>query len=382
MGGSRGKVAIVGAGIVGAACARSLAREGFEVVVLDDRPIGSGATAAGMGHVVAMDDSEAQFALCRYSQTLWDELADRLPRSVESTRCGTLWVATDDEEMSEVGKKAAFYAERGVEAEALDSRALARVEPNLRPGLPGGLRVPGDSVIYPPCAASWLIEQATNLGAKVRLDASVIAIGGGWARMDDGSKIVADFLINASGAKASRLTPGLAIRSRKGHLVITDRHPSFVTHQILELGYLKSAHGSDASSVAFNVQPRATGQLLIGSSRQYDVDDPAVEPAMVRRMIDRALLYMPALAKLSAIRAWTGFRAATPDSLPIIGPHPDEPRLIVATGHEGLGITTSLGTAELVADSILGRESSIPPEPYLPSRFSRAGRVGAGMIGH
>jgi D-hydroxyproline dehydrogenase subunit beta len=378
MSGSKGKVVIVGAGIVGAACARSLTREGFDVVVLDDRPVGSGATAAGMGHVVAMDDSEAQFALCRYSQTLWDELASVMPRSVESTRCGTIWVACDEEEMAEVEKKSDFYAERGVEAEALDSQRLAQLEPNLRPGLLGGLRVPGDSVIYPPCAASWLLEQATKLGAKVRLDASVIAIGGGWARMDDGSKVEADFVINACGAKAARLTPRLAIRPRKGHLVITDRHPGFVTHQLLELGYLKSAHGSDASSVAFNVQPRATGQLLIGSSRQYDVDDPSVEPAMIRRMIDRALLYMPGLAGLSAIRAWTGFRAATPDSLPIIGPHPDDSRLIIATGHEGLGITTSLGTAELIADQLLGRESSIPPAPYSPSRFLEPARVGDG----
>jgi D-hydroxyproline dehydrogenase subunit beta len=374
--GTRAKVAIVGAGIVGAACARSLAREGFDVVVLDDRPIGSGATAAGMGHVVAMDDSEAQFALCRYSQTLWDDLAGVLPRSVESTRCGTIWVASDDEEMAEVAKKATFYADRGVEAEALDSRGLAKLEPNLRPGLLGGLRVLGDSVIYPPCAAAWLMEQALKVGAQVRLDARVDAIGGGWIRLKDGLKIEADFVVNASGAKAARLTPGLAIRPRKGHLVITDRHPGFVTHQLLELGYLKSAHGSETSSVAFNVQPRATGQLLIGSSRQYDVDDPSVEPAMIRRMIDRALLYMPGLAGLSAIRAWTGFRAATPDSLPIIGPHPEDPRLILATGHEGLGITTSLGTAELIADHLLGRESSIPPEPYSPSRFLEAARIG------
>ncbi len=371
-----GKIVIVGAGIVGAACARALARDGFEVVVLDDRPIGSGATAAGMGHVVAMDDSEAQFALCRYSQTLWDDLAREMPRGVELTRCGTIWVASDEEEMAEVDKKARFYADRGVEAEALDARALSRHEPNLRPGLLGGLRVPGDSVVYPPVAAAWLIEQAAQLGAKVRLDATVQALGGGWVRLGDGSTIEADFVVNASGAKASRLTPGLAIRPRKGHLVITDRHPGFVTHQLLELGYLKSAHGSDASSVAFNVQPRATGQLLIGSSRQYDVEDPAVELAMVRRMIDRALLYMPGLARLSAIRAWTGFRAATPDSLPIIGPHPDDPRLYLATGHEGLGITTSLGTAELIADQLQGRESSIPASPYSPSRFLEAARVG------
>jgi glycine/D-amino acid oxidase-like deaminating enzyme len=79
---------------------------------------------------------------------------------------------------------------------------------------------------------------------------------------------------------------------------------------------------------------------------------------------------MPGLGKLSAIRAWTGLRAATPDSLPLIGPHPDEPGLFLATGHEGLGITTSLGTGELLADLILWRPSVIPPEPYLPSRFA------------
>jgi glycine/D-amino acid oxidase-like deaminating enzyme len=246
-----------------------------------------------------MDDSEAQFALCRYSQTLWDDLAGVLPRGVESTRCGTIWVASDDEEMAEVGKKAAFYAGRGVEAEALDAQSLARLEPNLRPGLLGGLRVPGDSVIYPPCAAGWLIEQASKLGATVRLDAQVRSIGEGRVGLHDGSTFEADFVVNASGARAGQLTPGLAVRPRKGHLVITDRHPGFVTHQLLELGYLKSAHGSDASSVAFNVQPRATGQLLIGSSRQFGVDDPAVEPAMVRRMVDRALLYMPGLDRVS-----------------------------------------------------------------------------------
>lgn len=366
---SKGRVAIVGAGIVGAACARALARDGFAVVVLDSEPVGSGATAAGMGHVVAMDDSDAQFALCRYSRDLWDDLAPDLPPGAEYRRTGTIWVAADDEEMAEAGRKAAFYAEQGVEAEALDSAGLARLEPNLRPGLLGGLRVPGDSVVYPPCAASFLIERAAKLGAEVRLGAPVAEIGGGWVRLVDGSRVEADLVVNAAGVGAARLTPGLPIRPRKGHLVITDRHPGFVRHQLLELGYLKSAHGSDAASVAFNVQPRATGQLLIGSSRQYDADDPGVEPAMVRRMVDRALRYMPGLARLSAIRAWTGFRAATPDSLPIVGPHPDDPRLYLATGHEGLGITTSLGTAELIADLASGRASAIPTAPYLPSRF-------------
>ena len=116
------------------------------------------------------------------------------------------------------------------------------------------------------------------------------------------------------------------------------------------------------------MQPRVTGQILIGSSRQYGAEDSTVDRAMVRAMLERACSYMPGIGKLSAIRCWTGFRAATPDKLPLIGPCPGNDRLYLATGHEGLGITTSLATGRLVADQLTGRASAIPHEPYLPGR--------------
>jgi glycine/D-amino acid oxidase-like deaminating enzyme len=147
-------------------------------------------------------------------------------------------------------------------------------------------------------------------------------------------------------------------------LVITDRYPGFVHHQLVELGYLKSAHGHAGESVAFNAQPRATGQILLGSSRQYGAVDARVEQGILRRMLHRAIEYMPGLAQLSAIRAWTGFRPSTPDNLPWIGRAPGSERVWVAAGHEGLGITTSLGTGRLIADLVMGREPAIPPEPY------------------
>jgi glycine/D-amino acid oxidase-like deaminating enzyme len=151
-------------------------------------------------------------------------------------------------------------------------------------------------------------------------------------------------------------------------LLITDRYPGFVRHQLIELGYLKSAHSVASDSVAFNVQPRLTGQLLIGSSRQFGHNTSAVDGDMLSRMLARAISYMPGLEPLSGLRAWTGFRAATPDKLPLIGPVPGFERLQVASGHEGLGITTSLGTAKLLVDGILQRPSAIPPEPYYASR--------------
>ncbi|MBZ5551918.1 MAG: FAD-binding oxidoreductase [Acidobacteriia bacterium] len=364
-------VAIVGAGIVGAACAAECAQAGMCVVVIERDLVGGGATSAGMGHIVAMDDSEAQFALTRYSQELWNELSSQLPVDVEYERCGTIWVAADDEEMAAVRRKQDFYKARGVPVEILDAKALEEAEPNLRKGLIGGLLVPEDGVIYPPCAARYLLERAKDRGAVVRFGQPAVGVSREGLTLLDGTRIPTRVTVNAGGALSPQLTPGVAVQKRKGHLVITDRYPGFVRHQLVELGYLKSAHSLTADSVAFNIQPRQTGQVLIGSSRQYGVDDLKVEALMLRKMLQRAREYMPGLAQLSALRAWTGFRPATPDKLPLIGPCPGQEWLYLATGHEGLGITTSLGTAKLLADQLLSRSPQIPVEPYLPSRAAQ-----------
>jgi len=364
-------VVIVGAGIVGAACADALAERGLRVVVVDYGVVGSGATAAGMGHIVVMDDSDAQFALTNYSQRLWRELRPELPEDVEYEQSGTIWVAADAEEMAEVFRKRDYYQRRGVSVEVLDANQLKEAEPNLRDGMMGGLLVPGDAVLYPPCAARFLIRRAQQRGAKVKLGATVTEISEKGIRASDGQEIAADIVVNAAGANAAELTPGIEIKKRKGHLVITDRYPGFLRHQLVELGYLKSAHSVTSDSVAFNVQPRQTGQILIGSSRQYGAEHKEVDQGILAKMIRRAQEYMPALGSMSAVRVWTGFRAATPDKLPLIGPFPGKKSLFLATGHEGLGITTSLGTAKILADQVTGAKPEIPVEPYLPSRLAQ-----------
>lgn len=363
---------VVGAGIVGAACAYELAKEKVKVAIVEATGIGTGATAAGMGHIVAMDDSEAQFALTRYSQKLWADLQRQGPDTMEYQETGTIWVAADEEEMAEVQRKHEYYATRGVASEMLDVQALLEAEPNLSKSLAGGLRVPGDAVLYPPCAATFLIQEAVERGARVYTGNAVTSIGGGTALLADGTSFSAKVIVNAAGQYATRLTPGIQIEPRKGHLVITERYSGTIRHQLVELGYLKSAHSTRSDSVAFNVQPRKTGQLLIGSSRQHANKDGKVDAGIVARMLRRAFEYIPGLATLSAIRVWTGFRAATPDNLPLIGPWDADPTIFLAAGHEGLGITTSLATGRLIADHFLGRASEIPSEPYLPSRQQKA----------
>jgi glycine/D-amino acid oxidase-like deaminating enzyme len=361
-------VVIAGGGIVGAACALACAQAGLHVALVERDIVGGGATAAGMGHIVVMDDSEAQFALTSRSQQLWHDLSKSLPPSAEFETTGTIWVAADEEELAEAERKHGYLRERSMPSRMLSKDDLADAEPNLRSGLAGGLLVSKDGVLYPPVVALHFSRELRSLGSEL-LFGHITEFAQGEARLTDGTRLRAPRLVNALGANSPEITAGIPVKKRKGHLAITDRYPCFVRHQLVELGYLKSAHSITTDSVAFNVQPRQTGQILIGSSRQYGNEDPAVNQAILSSMLQRAELYMPAIGELHVIRIWTGFRAATPDKLPLIGPHPVDPTLWLATGHEGLGITTALGTAELLACGFTGNVPPIRPEPYLPARF-------------
>lgn len=360
---------VVGGGIVGAACAWELARVGQSVLVLEAAAgTSGGATAAGMGHIVVADDSEPQFALCKWSRRLWDELADDLPVGVQRELCGCLWLAVDDDEMDLVRDKAEFYSSRGVRAEVLDRQQLREAEPALSDALLGALRIPDDSVVYAPVVVEWLLAEVIARGGAVRQGVTVRQVEGGAVTMADGGRLQADVVVNAAGERALHLMPDSELRGqvrpRKGHLAITERDQRLTRHQVAELGYFHSVHDPNKASVAFNVQPRATGQMLIGSSRQFGETDSSIDPGILARMLQRAMELLPPLADLRVIRTWTGIRAATPDKLPFIGPVPGQEGLWLATGHEGLGITTSMGTGRLIAALATGAEPEIDPRPY------------------
>ena len=103
-----------------------------------------------MGHIVVMDDSEAQFALTRYSQKLWQQLRPELPEDVEYEQRGTIWVAADEEEMAEVRRKhAVLCPARSSDDRARRAELCRQLEPNLREGLAGGLLVAEDAVLDP-----------------------------------------------------------------------------------------------------------------------------------------------------------------------------------------------------------------------------------------
>jgi D-hydroxyproline dehydrogenase subunit beta len=368
----RADLIIIGAGIIGAAIAREAANAGLHVQVLTQNEPGTGVTATGMGHIVVLDDEPSELALCKLSSELWDGFAQTT--EAEYRRCGTLWVACNAKENALLEEKRIRLLAAGINATSIDSRDIPRFEPNLRSGLAGALLVERDAVVYAPRMAAYLLSAPCQTGCiDVRM-AHVTGISRGVVQLYGGEKLVADAVVVAAGLASQDLLPELTLVPRKGHLVITDRYPGWVNHQVLEVGYSASAHGS-GESVAFNIQPRATGQLLLGSSRQPQVSTREVDPGVLAKMIARAQEFMPKLSSLRAIRAWTGVRPGTPDGKPYIGRWPLVSNCWLAAGHEGLGITTALGTARLLIDQILQRPLSVDPSPYSPLRQFQAARA-------
>jgi len=361
----------VGAGIVGAAIAEALAGTDRSVLVLDRSRGFTGATGRGMGHLVALDGSPPQLELCRLSLDLWRRKKWR--EAVQWNPAGTLWVAESNEDLDVARAKKAALAAGGVDSDLVTAAELRRLEPLLAEDLAGGLLVPSDAIVYPPAAACQLLEDAAQKGAKIDLGATVTQVGGGRVRLARGEDFFSRHVVIAAGWESSHLVQdlarGLRVLPKKGELGITWRSPLHVRHQLVELGYMRSTHASSGDSVAFNAQPRPDGQTLIGSTRSLSDSTRRVDPKRFARMMERAVRFLPFLSRQSSVRCWSGFRPATADHLPLIGPHPRDPTLLFATGHEGLGITQSLGTARLIADHIGGRSLAMDWTPFLPGRI-------------
>lgn len=356
---------VVGAGIIGASCAFELARQGLTVKVIDAGL--RGATAAGMGHLLILDDNADELALSQYSLAKWREWGEAMPSDVAYKRNGTMWLAETEEELAFAERKGEILKNAGVRCELLSANRTRDLEPMLTSKVLGSLQIPDDGIIYAPQAANWLIQEQSQ---RISLHhAKVSYIDENGVIDEQGVHHPAPIVILANGLQAPELLPDIPLVGKKGHVAITDRYPHTMRHTLVELGYISSAHQASGDSVVCNIQPRPTGQLFIGATRQFDNYDHQVDSDILGKLMRRAMHFVPDLESLNIIRSWTGFRAATPDSQPLIGRHPLHDNVWLALGHEGLGITAAPGTAALLISQILNQTRPFSEAAFSPNRF-------------
>src|SRR4051795_4662073 len=170
-------VVVVGAGVVGAACAYQLAAAGVRVRLLDRSFVGSGSSGACEGNVLAWDkELERELPLALRSADLWEKLATELPDDFEYDRKGSVVVAETEAEMVASAERARVLAGLGVHGEVLDADALRREEPYAAHDLPGGVLYPGDAQLEPRLATAALVRAAVRAGAELTLDTEIVRI--------------------------------------------------------------------------------------------------------------------------------------------------------------------------------------------------------------
>ncbi|PXX69316.1 glycine/D-amino acid oxidase-like deaminating enzyme [Nocardia tenerifensis] len=365
-------VLIIGGGMIGCALADRLALAGASVRVCERGGVASGTTAHGEGNVLVSDKGPGpELALAQLSRRLWPAVLERLgpgAAAVEWEPKGGIVVATTDAGAAALTAFADGQRGAGVRCERLDAHQLAAAEPALTRDVAAAVYYPDDAQVQPAAAATALLGAAVAAGAIVETRCAVTGplIEGGrlvGVRTTDGPRR-ADLVINAagpwSGAVSELLGAPIAVKPRRGDVLITAPMPPTVFHKVYDADYVGAVGSSDAAlQSSAVVESTRGGPLLLGSSRRQCGFDDRLRPDSLAAIARKALRLYPILADVAIMRAYGGFRPYVADHLPVIGPDPRLPGLWHATGHEGAGIGLSVGTAHLISAALAGQPDEI-----------------------
>lgn len=379
-------VVIVGAGIVGSACAYFLAKGGLRVVLVERGSIANGTSGSGEGNVLLSDKAPGpEMELAKLGRQLWEELAGTLPYDFEFEPKGGIVVAETDAQLANMAATIDGLRAVQVTVEQMSPADLQREEPFLARDLPGGLYFPQDAQVQPMLACAALVKAAKTLGATFLPQTALLNVeldekGVVRAALTTVGRVETPRLVNAAGPWSSQLAElvGLALptRPRKGHIIVTEPLPKMVWHKVFEGSYADTVNSGDAAlQVASVVEATKSGTILLGSSRQLVGFDPALDTQVLKMIARRAVRFYPVLAGVQALRAYAGFRSFTPDHLPVIGESKQVPGFYINTGHEGAGIGLGPISARLLSQLILGQPPALDPVPFQPERFEQVGAV-------
>ncbi|MCX4704908.1 FAD-binding oxidoreductase [Streptomyces sp. NBC_01373] len=371
-------VVVVGAGMVGAACALYAARAGLDVTVVDRGPVAGGTTGGGEGNLLVSDKEPGpELDLALLSGRLWGELAEEFGTFVEYEAKGGVVVATSPGSLAALERFAEEQRGAGVVAEPVGADALYELEPHLAPGLPGAVHYPQDAQVMPALAAAHLLRAS---GARLLTGRTVTGVPRTAAgavrgvRTDQGD-IHAPAVINAAGTWGSDLAALagalLPVLPRRGFVLVTEPLPRMVRHKVYAADYVADvASDSAALQTSPVVEGTAAGPVLIGASRERVGFDRTFSLPVVRALAAGATRLFPFLSDVRALRAYLGFRPYLPDHLPAIGPDPRVPGLYHACGHEGAGIGLATGTGHLIAQALTAKTPDLDLTPFRPDRFT------------
>lgn len=380
-------VVVIGAGMVGAACAYYCSLAGLRVTVVERGAIASGTTAACEGNILLSDKEPGpELDLALLSSRLWREAAEAVgAERLEYQAKGGVVVAAAEPTADGLRELTAVQRAAGIDAVDISAAEVIEREPNITRDVVSGAYYPQDSQVQPMLAAARLLREARARGTTVLPGTEVTGFvrdGRGavcGVRTDSSSAPVihAGAVVNATGTWSGQ-TAGLAgapvpVLPRRGFILVTEPLPRVIRHKVYTAEYVANvASGNAGLETSVVVEGTRAGTVLIGASRERVGFDRSVSLPVLRKLAAQAIAVFPFLAEVTLLRSYLGFRPYCPDHLPVIGADPRAPGLLHAGGHEGAGIGLSTGTGRLIAQVITGAEPDLDLTPFRPDRFEEA----------
>lgn len=374
-------VVIVGAGIVGAACAHAATSAGLRVAVVEQGAICSGTSRAGEGNLLVSDKAPGpELELAMLSRRLWSDYAEGEALWEFEPKGGLVVAATSDGAAS-LARLTAVQRAAGVDTQEVAGEGLRELEPLIAPDLVSGAFYPQDAQLQPMLATAQLLRMARGRGASVSAHTRVTAIRRRRGVVDGvvttAGSISTPAVLNAAGIWAGEVA-GLAgvslpILPRRGFVLVTEPRPGAVRHKVYAAEYVGDVASADAGlQTSPVVEGTSSGTILIGASRERVGVDRDFSLPVAASLARKAIGLFPFLEAVQVLRSYLGFRPYCPDHLPVIGEDPRVPGLWHACGHEGAGVGLASGTAALIVDALVGAPTRIASAPFSPGRFLAA----------
>ena len=378
-------VIIIGAGVIGVSTAYSLTNAGFRVLVLDRGGVASGTTSAGEGNILVSDKEPGpELELALRSRYGWFEISEQIGDEFELEAKGGIVVARTEAGTSGLQLLTSKQRQHGVEANDITSDDLRELEPHLSQSIHVGAHYPQDAQCQPMLATAHMLRYVKNCGGEFISDATVTSILIAGNRVTgvetNKGKFSAPVVINAAGTWAGQVAElagsHLPIAPRRGFILVSVPTRPLIFHKVYDADYVANV-ASDNSELQTSavVEGTKSGTILIGASRERVGFNPDIDFQVLRILARQAIALFPILADIQLLRAYRGFRPYAPDHLPVIGEDPLVKGLWHNAGHEGAGIGLAPGSAQLICDGIIGKESFMGAGAFSPARFLRAGAL-------
>ncbi|MDX6617558.1 MAG: glycine oxidase [Solirubrobacterales bacterium] len=368
---------VIGAGVIGLACAWRTAERGLSVCVVERDRVGAGATGVAAGMLAPVGEAtwgeEALLGLALASARDWPDFAADLERDsgAESSYAaiGALHVALDRDEAAELRRRHELHLSLGLGSEWLQASKCRELEPGLAPSCAGGLLASEEAAVDPRVLLRALTVALRERGGELiegrevtGLESTGGAVSG--VRLAGGESLDAAAVVVAAGAwsRAEWLPEEMRpqVRPVKGEIVALRGSGAPVCERIV-------------AGERFYAVPRADGRLVVGATVEERGFDTTVTAGGVHELLRESYRALPDVAELELIETSAGLRPGSPDNAPLIGAAGDG--LLLATGHYRNGVLLAPATAEAIAALVAGGEPAVDLAPFAPSRFAEPAKT-------